>query len=145
MDGTLRTIAEKCGLRGTTKCIARGTLVETAGGKCPIENINAGDKLWGYDPERAEPVIVKVTGVTPSTASETIRVGNLRATTDHQVFVNGSWKPAGKLQATEDLLGSNLKKLATSQIELVSGPIEVFDVKVESPHNFFAGDVLVRG
>jgi len=145
MDDTLRTIAEKCGLCGATNCIAHGTLIETAAGQRPVETVSVGDKLWGYDPDKREPVIVKVTKLTPSSARETIRVGALRVTTDHLVFANGDWKPAGEFQAKENLLGSDLKNHVTSQIELVSEPVEVFDIKVEQPHNFFAGDVLVRG
>lgn len=82
--------------------------------------------------------------IRPSIANETIRVVNFRATPEHQVFVNGMWRAASSLTAKDQLLGLDLVWRTTGSVELIDGAIQVYDLSVELPHNYFAGGILVH-
>ena len=42
------------------------------------------------------------------------------------------------------LLHQDLESATVTSVEMVGGEIEVFDVAVDGPHNFFAGGLLVH-
>ena len=125
-------------------CLARGTLIETPTGAKPVEQLSVGDRVWGFDLERKEPILAKISAARVISASETVRVGRLQVTPDHPLYVDGEWKPAGKLKPADVLLGIDLSRQPASDIEILKGDVEVYDISVAGPENFFAGGVLVH-
>ena len=121
-----------------------GTLVETPAGPRPIEQLRVGDKVWGFDLQRHEPVVTQIQSIDQTRAKETVQVGMLRVTADHPLYANGQWKPAGKLSANDPLLARDLTQKPAGPSQTVAGEIDVYDVRVNEPKNFFAGGVLVH-
>lgn len=126
------------------RCLARGTLIETPSGAKPIEQLSAGDKVWGYHTQRGEPVIGEVTSLKSSVATETVTVCGLCVTPDHPVYVEGEWKPAGRLKPSDVLLAKDLTQRQVTDVKLSQGEVEVYDISVSGQQNFFAGGVLVH-
>ncbi|MBI4229906.1 MAG: sigma-70 family RNA polymerase sigma factor [Planctomycetes bacterium] len=126
-------------------CIARGTHVETGRGSLPIEQVIVGDRAWGYDTATGNRVLTEVQRVWRTTAPETIRIGaNLRVSANHPVYADGEWKPAGRIGPGDKLLGGDLRVFEAGPMETIPGKVDVFDLTVGEPHNFFAGGVLVH-
>ncbi len=109
-----------------------------------METLRVGDKVWGYDPRRREPVVVKISHFEASRATETVRIDQLRLTGEHPVFVAGQWKAARNVNVGDLLFTQQLAERAVEEVEQLSGEVAVYDLQVEPPHNFFAAGVLVH-
>jgi hypothetical protein len=77
-------------------------------------------------------------------SSRTIEIGSLRATAEHPVRANGKWLPAGTLRGGERLLASTGEKTRAATPRPIDEPIDVYELVVDGPHNYFAGGVLVH-
>lgn len=102
-------------------CIAKGSLVSTADGPVPIEQVRAGDEVWSWanGELRLQPVTKMLVKGTKETVEVRARGRVLRSTKDHKVLVlnpegskgKGSphewvprWKEAGNLTEGELLV-----------------------------------------
>ncbi len=90
-----------------------------------------------------------VLAVFPSRTDETILVnGRLRVSSDHPVFVRsdeaGGWKRAAELRVYDVMLNQDREPVCVVSIETIGGEIDIFDVAVDGPHNFFAAGLLVH-
>jgi len=125
-------------------CIARGTLLETTRGRRPIEQIRAGDKVWGYDTARGRRVLTTVRHAYAGQATRLVRLTpELRTTPAHPVFTGGSWVEAGEISAGAPLLRFDLQA-ASAGPQPLAERVTVIDLSVDWPHNFFAGGILVH-
>jgi hypothetical protein len=130
-------------------CLARGTKVSTPAGEVAVESLRSGQEVWSYDVERQQLVRASVLGVFPSRAQATILVNDaLRMTGDHPVFVQRegkpTWQRADALKAGDVLQHRDGSLVEVRTLDKVSSEIDVFDVAVDGPHNFFAAGVLVH-
>ncbi|MCM1350225.1 MAG: Hint domain-containing protein [Prevotella sp.] len=62
-----------CGTPGT-KCFKEGTLILTAEGSKPIEDIQVGDEVWAYDEETGEKALKKVVQLFRNTTKQWTQV-----------------------------------------------------------------------
>ena len=130
-------------------CVTRGTTISTPDGDIAVENIYAGQPVWAYDLQSNELVAASVLAVLSSRVEETITInGSLRVSHDHPVLtLNDSeqtWKRAAEVRKGEVLLHRDSEQVAVTSVEITGGEIEVFDIAVDGPHNFFAGGLLVH-
>jgi RNA polymerase sigma factor (sigma-70 family) len=140
-DGSVGAISEvkKMG------CIARGTMLDTADGLRPIEHVQIGDRIWGYDANSKKRVLTTVRVVQRLSADKTyVFGGTLRTSTEHPLFVNGAWKAAAEVKADDKLLTADLREVRAGEPKVVYETIDVFDLSVSGPHTFFAGGFLVH-
>jgi hypothetical protein len=144
-------------------CLAEGTLVETAHGHIPIEQVRAGDLAMTRRGWRRV-LASACTGQSQQTYRVTTDHGHFDATEDHLVWVDGAFRrvdeigdgmlalwrsgarsPGGtdvdKFAAqtqTSDLTGS-----AVLRVEPI-GRANVYDLMIEEAHEFFANGHLVH-
>lgn len=129
---------------GIFNCLAKGTQVRTPTGLRPIERIQVGDEVESYDEATGQRVTSRVQAVTQSIAEHTLRIGKLRVTASHPIYVGGKWKAAGALTVTDRIIGDNLQPRNVGPIQTVAGRVDVYDLTVSGTHNFFADGVLVH-
>jgi hypothetical protein len=89
-----------CKLPG--ECFVAGTLIATADGERPIEEIKVGDKVYATDPDTGETGLFTVTDAFTRTAEATVVIeigsAHIRATLNHPFWVEGTgWTDAGHL------------------------------------------------
>jgi RNA polymerase sigma factor (sigma-70 family) len=126
-------------------CVACGTLLEGEKGPVAVETVREGDRVWGYDLAAKEKALTTVRLVRRGKAAETLVFGEtLRVTATHPLWAGGVWKRAGEVQEDDALLTSDLRSVPAGVGRPVVGAIDVFDLTVDGPHNFFAGGFLVH-
>jgi hypothetical protein len=130
-------------------CIARGTHVATPEGRVLVEDLRVGQQVWSYDVDTNSLVPATVLGVFASRSEESLQINNrLRLTAEHPVLAKRdgktAWRNAGTLRKGDVLIDSRLQPVRITSLKTIGGEVEVFDVAVDGPHNFFAGDLLVH-
>lgn len=128
-------------------CFAAGTLVLTDSGYVPIEEIQAGDKVWATDPETGQTELKEVVQKFEREATELVHVsvaGNeIVCTNEHPFYspVKG-WTAACKLRAGDVLVTVNGELVVVEwvQHELLEAPVKVYNFEVEGFHTYYVGD-----
>ena len=154
---TVSIFAFKC------QCFTGDTLVLTADGEKPIEDIEVGDKVWAYDSETGEDELKHVTAVKISETDEVVHVitsdgEDIRTTRLHPFYVVnesndldsesiGTWISAGELHKG-DILKTPDGKIVTIEkirIEKLTETIKVYNLEIEDLHTYYvAKGVLVH-
>ena len=138
---------------GTSYCFVVGTLVTTADGFKPIEEIQVGDEVLSEDENTGEVSIKKVTQTYVNETDELVHIHvngeTISATPSHPFYVyKFGWTLAGSLRAGDVLVLSNgeLVTVEWVQHELLESPIKVYNFEVEDFHTYFVGEnsVLVH-
>lgn len=138
-DGTTADTSQKT--VGT--CIARGTPIDTPDGPVAVENVREGDQVWSFELGQRVPTTVRL--IRRDVAQETLLFGRtLRVTAEHPVHAGGDWKQARSIVPEDLLLTADLKAVAAGTPRLLTERIEIFDLTVDEPHNYFAGGFLVH-
>ena len=128
-------------------CFVAGTLVLTDAGYVPIEEIQAGDKVWATDPETGQTELKEVVQTFENEATELVHVsvaGNeIVCTNEHPFYspVKG-WTAACKLRAGDVLVTVNGELVVVEwvQYELLENPVKVYNFEVEGFHTYYVGD-----
>ena len=126
---------------GTGVLLADGT-------RAPIEEVEAGERVWAADPVTGEAGGRAVTDawrrpdgplVTLYTLGAAGRVGQLTATADHPVWevTDRAWEPAGGLGRGDALLGADGLVVTVVDAESAERETVVFDLTVADLHTFF--------
>lgn len=136
------TLVSSCFLPGTGVLMADGSWKG-------IEDIKVGDYVMSYDTELGRLIKDRVSKtfvhMDPKQAYIIVN-GSMKVTTNHPIWINGSWQEAGELKVGDLLLKSSGEAAAVETIERFAGTSEgLYNLEVEGPnHNFFAEDVLVH-
>lgn len=131
-------------------CLSRGTPVATPEGDVPVERLRGGQQVWAFDGTSGTTVPATVIAVLSSQAEETILLnGRLRLTADHPVYAarggnDFQWVTAAALRPGDVLRPFDGQGVAVKTTEIVRGRVDVYDVAVDGPHNFFAAGILVH-
>lgn len=139
-------------------CIAKGTKVYVvkdfiAGPQgFPIENVQKGDLVYCFN-DNLKPTIKKVVWAGKTGTREVIRIywdsdrgrtGFLDLTPEHKVrLATGKYRRADKLKNNDKVLTlyGNHKIV---KVEYTQKIVDVYDVEVESVHNFIANEICVH-
>ncbi len=124
-------------------CIAEGTLVDTPGGRVPIEAVRVGSRVIGWDTELGRAAVATVEAVDRSHAERLVVLGDLVVTPNHPVFAGGEWQDAGDIEPGDELFGRDFSALR-AEPRRIERPATVYDITVSDPHTFFAGGILVH-
>jgi len=126
-------------------CIARGTDLLTENGPLPIESIQIGQNVWGYDVDTGKKILTPVTAISSGIASQTVVLGGAcRLTANHSVFADGAWVDAGTISPVTELMNTNSQLQSAGLPQIIKEDIQVYDLKVAAPFNYFAGGILVH-
>ena len=134
-----------CGFRGTgPSCFATGTIVLTASGAAPIEEVAVGDCVMGWDGSSQQLEACSVRGVLVARASQVVCVttpgGVIRVTGEHPFLLSsGEWIPAKLLNGGDRLVDSNGRPVEVMSVRLDLSPCEVRTLEVTFPHSFVVG------
>jgi hypothetical protein len=90
-----------------------------------------------------------VLAVFASQTDETLLIDErLRLTAEHPVLAERdgetAWRTAASLRVGDVLLDRDLQPVRVASLTTIGGDVEVFDVAVDGPHNFFAAGLLVH-
>ena len=131
-------------------CFVAGTLVATAQGHRPIEEIGEGDFVWSRSEETGELALRPVAQlfVTPDQATVEIEIvsesGHLEtigATLEHPFWVPGEgWVPAGRLEPGDELWTWRDEWLRVRQVRGSPERETVYNLEVAEDHTYFVGE-----
>ena len=131
-------------------CFVAGTLIATADGYKPIEEIQAGDKVLSENPETGEIAYKTVEETYINETDELIHVHvngeTISATPNHPFYVDKlGWTLAKNLRAGDILVLSNGEFVVVEWIqhEILENPVKVYNFKVEDFHTYFVGESSV--
>ncbi|NUO50619.1 MAG: hypothetical protein HOV80_17330 [Polyangiaceae bacterium] len=125
-------------------CVAEGTRIATPDGSSPIEDVRVGDVVVGWDETARQEVETRVVAIAPRPRTPVIELEGLRITPGHPVLVGGAWTDAGRIEPGDLLRTRSRGEAVLGEPPTVAGLAVVYDLAVEHPHNFFAGDILVH-
>lgn len=133
--------------KGGKSCFVAGTLVQTAAGEKPIEEVQAGDVVLSFDPERSnastgEPERQNVTRTFTRTSSVVldIHVGKetITATPEHPFWVIGAgWTAAGELRRGSALLTKDGVIVHIDYVDRRQGLFSVYNFEVSTAHTYY--------
>ena len=134
-------------------CFVAGTLITTADGFKPIEEIEVGDLVLSENEITGEVALKRVAKTFVHESNELIYVHTggetITTTPTHPFYVDGfGWTLAGNLRAGDVLVLSNGRHVVVEwvQHEILEAPIHVYNFEVEDFHTYFVGEcgVLVH-
>lgn len=130
-----------CFLAGTPIVLGDGT---TTG----IENVKVGDvvltRASENDPTQLVPAIVQ--GISKHLVGSYLLINHsLKVTGEHQLYVNGTWKPAGLIALGDILENEKGERIVVTSIEKNIAPsTQVYNINVGKYHTYYAGGFFVH-
>ncbi|TSC23068.1 polymorphic toxin-type HINT domain-containing protein [Corallococcus sp. Z5C101001] len=152
---TAQMAATKAGTTMTTAmlegggCFVAGTVVLTAEGMRPIEEVTVGDQVWAWDEESQAPgwhpvtrtfiklrrAVVKLELVAADGTVET-----LGTTVEHPFWVQGrGWTQAQNLVVGDALITAQGAPVRIRALSLAAESATVYNLEVEQAHTYFVG------
>ncbi|MGN8913001.1 polymorphic toxin-type HINT domain-containing protein [Anaerofustis butyriciformans] len=134
-------------------CFIAGTLVETAYGYKPIENISVGDLVYSENPETGEKELKEVIETYENESDELVHIlvrGEEIVTTPTHPFYtpDKGWRDAVKLKAGDKLVLRNGEVVVINEVshEILEKPVKVYNFNVKDFHTYYVSDnsVLVH-
>jgi hypothetical protein len=129
----------------TGACFTAGTLVHTNEGKIPIEDVVAGDAVFGYDHHCGERVLSEVVQTTKRTWYKLYRIlsgrDTIYATPSHPFYEYSQKRyiAADSLRKGMKLLTMLGASLVVNDIQAKDTIVTVYNFEVEHQHNYFVG------
>ena len=130
-------------------CFVAGTLVKTSDGYKPIEEVEVGDEVVTRDEQTGEIRLHKVTETFHNFTDELFdfKVGEeiLSTTGSHEFWLprKKSWVPAKQIEEGDFLLAANGSELPVISIERRKHICDVYNLEIETNHNYFVGNAEV--
>lgn len=126
-------------------CFSSGTRVKTPTGFKNIEDMRAGDvivtRAHPFDSELIQAHVEKITG--HYAYEHVVLNDSLVITSNHKLFVNGAWKPAGTVRVGDTLV----TQYGEEQVHSVRTFVElrkVYNIEIAGAHTFFADGIYVH-
>ena len=125
-------------------CFVAGTLVATADGNMPIENVETGMLVYAHNPETGETALKPVVNTFVNETDELVHVvvngEEIITTPTHPFYVPvKGWTDAIQLRAGDRLQLLNGEYVIVEQIqhEILETPIQVYNFEVEDFHTYY--------
>ncbi|MBD3407515.1 MAG: hypothetical protein GF411_15470, partial [Candidatus Lokiarchaeota archaeon] len=136
-------------------CFSEDTLVSMADGSFkPIKEIQVGDMVKCYNPQSKNVVKSRVSEVhyhpfsevkDKSTYNYNLLINSkLVVTPDHPGYINGEWIHFRKAEIGDILINDKGKPVEITSIEKVDLETALYNLEVETYHNFFTESILVH-
>jgi hypothetical protein len=125
-------------------CFLAGTQIATFNSTEPIENIKVGDRVKSYDLNKGRTVESVVTKIYTKQADHYYIInGKIKVTAEHPFYTNGGWVKVKDLKKGMMLFNGS-EQVPITTIERIDEPVEVYNLKVNKYHNYFAEGILVH-
>jgi hypothetical protein len=125
-------------------CFTEGTLVLTANGLVPIENIVVGDSVWARNDSTGKITIKTVLSTFEREFGEVYRLyfggTYVEATYEHPFFVNGGWVTAENVRVGDTLFSSSGTGLILDSVSIRVGTVTVRNLEVKDDHTYFVSE-----
>lgn len=128
-------------------CFLAGTEITMADGSTKvIEDIQAGDVVLAYDEGTGEMKPDRVRAVhEPIQADYHLVVnGKLLLTPSHPMLSGGDWVEIGQLKVGDKLTAKDGSLVTIDDIEVVEGPVTVYNFEVNPYGTYVAGGIVVH-
>jgi hypothetical protein len=129
-------------------CFTEGTKITMADGSTKyIEQINVGDAVISYDFDKETNIPNSVVKTTKhEVAGFYIINDSISVTGNHEFYLPDTkqWIRVDQLKTGDVLINFNKEQLKIMKIEKVKQNTTVYNFEVESPHNYYANNVLVH-
>lgn len=133
--------------KGGTVCFVAGTIVLTALGAIPIEEIEAGDCVWAWDEETGDVALKQVVETYVNETDELVHLHvngeEIICTPTHPFYspVKG-WTAAVHLRAGDILVLVNGEYVVVEKIqhEILEAPVTVYNFQVEKYHTYYVAN-----
>jgi hypothetical protein len=131
-------------VRKCTNCFVAGTLVVTACGWVPIEEVQVGDWVWARDEVTGEVRLCEVEETYRNESPVILEVsagGETLATTPGHPFwvLDHGWKDAGELEVGDHLVNLRGESVVVEDIRRRPVPEAVYNFSVAGLHTYFVG------
>lgn len=131
----------------SNQCFAAGTLIATANGLIPIEDIRPGNFVWATNPETGEtelkPVVQLFRNETDEWVHVTVNGEEIVCTSEHPFYspVKG-WTAACQLRAGDILVLVNGEYVVVEQVqhELLESTVATYNFEVQDFHTYYVGE-----
>jgi len=126
-------------------CFPAGTLIATPDGPKTIESLQKGDVVLSWDFEQEKRVDKPISATFHRTSEKLVRVAldtgdTIEATESHPFWVVGvGWVRAGELKPDTSLRGLDGLPKRIVAIGSRLGPVAVYNLEIQGPHNYYAG------
>lgn len=135
-------------------CLSPDTLISTPSGNKKISEIQKGDLVYSFNLSSNTKEIKAVTEIFSRSIENydnqyfyiyTTNNKLVKATWNHDFYVDGVWKKAKDLRIGDALKDENFNDTKIIDINLVSNFSDnVWDITVEGTHNFYANGIIVH-
>jgi len=133
-------------------CVASGTLISTPQGQIPIEQIQAGDKVFAYYTSSKQVVTAISSNLASRNVDEVleIHVGDtmLRATAEHPVMTAKGWIRAEELAQGDEVLclskNNELTYSKITSIRTITQSTTVYNFHVPGPESYIANGIVTH-
>lgn len=128
-------------------CFAAGTPVLLADGSSkPIEKMKTGDRILTFgDPLGRRTTTGLVTEVWQHRVDRYLIINDtLKVTPEHQMYSRYRFIDAGLLKIGDWLMDRDGRKVFIHSIEIVNEPVEVYNLRIDPQHTYFAGGFYVH-
>ena len=133
--------------KGGNVCFVEGTLVQSAQGAIPIENITVGTYVWAWDEETGEVALKEVVETYVNETYELVHVfvngEEIISTPSHPFYSPAKgWTDAVHLRAGDILVLVNGEYVVVEKVqhEILEAPVTVYNFQVEDFHTYYVTD-----
>jgi hypothetical protein len=131
-------------VKACLNCFVAGTLVATACGLVPIEEVQAGDWVWARDEVTGEVRLCEVEETyrnqSPVILEVTVGGETVATTPGHPFWVlDHGWKDAGELEVGDHLVNLRGESVVVEDIRRRPVPEAVYNFSVAGLHTYFVG------
>lgn len=128
-------------------CFTGDTKVTMADGtEKNIQDIQVGEKVLTRKAELDETLVpAEVVNTYRKTVGGYLTINDtIRVTTNHFLYVNGTWRRADEVNVGDILVQENAKPLTVHSIEWHKEQVDVFNIEVAGEHSYFANGIYVH-
>ena len=132
--------------KSSGKCFVKGTLVASADGSKPIEEIKEGEFVYSKNPKTGEKALKPVVQTFVNTTDELVHLyingEKIKSTPGHPFWVpKKGWTKAIKLKAGDKFISLNgqLVVLEKIQHEILESPETIYNFEVRDFHTYYVG------
>jgi len=143
---SLEKVAKAKLLKPATYCFAAGTLIHTKSGLKKIEDIQIGDIVKSYEPDKNEIVYRKVTSVSENEVNIILAITTdkeiIRCTPNHPFYMGeDGYKDAEQLETGDKLFTQRNDIVHIKSTEFIEKNTKVYTFEVENSHCYFVGEI----